>query len=122
MRHVSFALFCVVLLGSFAAQAGQLSSDNGQGQWVSTECQAPELPSDLSKDAEIPANDLNAQAAAHNVFAAQAKTYMECLKAESERDAGAMGKLIVDAAAVKIDAMTKKVNDSAQAIKTKQGE
>jgi hypothetical protein len=114
-----YVILAALLILPVTAQAGQLTSDNGRGRWVSTECQAPVSPQSLQKEAETKANNLNADVTAHNAFAADARKYMECISAEAERDAQAMGKMIVDDASEVMQSMSDKVKSSADSLRSK---
>lgn len=108
------ALAIVAGLGASAAQAGTVSWKDGQGSWTSSECVAPKVPVFPSAhDPEAAANDLNAQIAQHNRFAAEAQDYMACLSREAKRDADGSAALVAKAAQAEIYQMQAQVASSA---------
>lgn len=113
-----FSLICMITL-PFSVQAGQIKTVNGQGRWMSTECKAPIAPNTMTKASEIAANDLNADVTAHNVYAQEARTYMECLSKESGRDAKVMGKMIINEASKSMQEMSSKIQQAADALRKK---
>ncbi len=119
MRSLLVLTLSLLILTPLAAQAGQIRTIEGKGRWVSTECQAPVEPNATGKDAEAAANDLNAGVSAHNVFAADVRTYMECLSKEAERDAKAVGKMIIDEASRNMQDMSAKVQKAADSFHNK---
>ncbi len=107
-------LFSLVLfsLSPLSLQAGQLSSVEGTGKWMSSECKAPVVPSSVPKDSEMPANELNTVIAAHNTFVKEAKIYMDCISKEAEHDAATMSQLIIDEASMKLKKMQDEIKKS----------
>ncbi|HBM91367.1 MAG TPA: hypothetical protein DD400_05795 [Rhodospirillaceae bacterium] len=114
-------LFSLVLfsLAPLSLQAGQLSSMEGKGKWMSSECKAPVAPSSVPKDSETPANDLNTAVAAHNTFVEEAKVYMDCISKEAEHDAATMSQLIIDEASKKLMKMQNDIKKSEDSLPKK---
>ncbi len=115
VRSLFIAIFACLL--TFPAMAGTVNVTDGQGTWVSTKCQTPPTPEALSRDAEAPANDLNAQMHIHNKYVAMAQDYMACLSQEAEADAQAANQIITRSAQNMIQAIQTQVTQSADRFK-----
>jgi len=119
IRFFAIAAFFTVLSFAVSSHAGTANTTDGQGTWVSTKCQVPQLPQVLSRDPEAAANDLNAQMAQHNAFVAAAQQYMNCVSQEAQSDATATGQVITRSAQLLIEQMNAQVARSAALLQGK---
>jgi len=87
MLKFSGPFLIVCLLAAVPAHAGNLSFDNGQTSWHSTQCIKPNPPvSVMHAHPETAGDDMNGLIGQHNAYVDAMQTYMNCLGDESERD------------------------------------
>ncbi|MGE4351937.1 MAG: hypothetical protein AB7E52_07095, partial [Bdellovibrionales bacterium] len=86
MRLNSLLLATLLVTLATPALAGSVTYADSRGRWQSTSCTPPQPYLAGTKNAETPANDLNAQVAERNRYAAEAHAYMECISKEAQRD------------------------------------
>ncbi|MDR3448550.1 MAG: hypothetical protein P4M15_02155 [Alphaproteobacteria bacterium] len=80
-------LLAACLLAASPALAGNLTFDNGQTAWHSTQCTAPVPPdSVIGAASDTPGNDMNSLVAQHNIYVDEAQKYMDCISQEADRD------------------------------------
>lgn len=115
IKTLFVALFLTVLAAP--AMAGTVSYADMRGKWQTTGCTAPQALIVAGRDSETPANELNAQIAERNKFVNEASAYMNCISAEAQRDADALGVLVTQTAKAIIDKTQAEV-DAAMATPT----
>lgn len=112
-------ILSVLVCGVSPALAGEATYQDMRGKWQSTQCTPPQTAAPASPTSEAAANDLNAQAATHNQFVAEARAYMACLSQEAEKDAHAVSYLVTESANMLIKQTQQQINDSSFQIKAK---
>lgn len=110
MRPIA-AAFVFVTLTFLAAPvlAGNLTYNNGQGNWQPASCAKPQVPAAVKHDPEASADFLNAKFMEHKKYVSAAQDYMNCISKEAQQDASGAGQLVIGLAEGEI----KSVNDEA---------
>ena len=87
MRTYSGILLATCLLAVSPAFAGNLTLENGQTSWHSTQCPKPNPPGSLmAATPETPGEDMNSLASQHNAYVDAVQNYMNCVSSEAEND------------------------------------
>ena len=110
-----------VLLAAPAAFAGNMTFDNGQASWHSTQCTKPVAPpSVLAAHPETAGEDMNALITKHNAYVDAAQAYMNCISGEAEGDQTKVDQAIAASAQQAIAAMQGDVDRATQVLRSKQ--
>ncbi|MFA5040099.1 MAG: hypothetical protein WC464_00500 [Bdellovibrionales bacterium] len=106
MKNTSGILLAACLLAASPSMAGNLTFDNGQPQWHTTNCPKPVPPeSIMNADPETAGNNMNALLSKYNAYAQDAQTYMNCISNEAAEDQKTIGHTITTGAQDEITAM-----------------
>ncbi len=98
------AVLALVLAGS--AIAGNLSNDNGQPSWQSSQCTKPTVPPAIANlDPETRGDELNSLVSKYNEFADASLAYMQCINDEMQRDSAKLNQAITNGAQKSINEM-----------------
>ena len=118
MRHSFAFLLAFCLLVAPGAYAGNLTFDNGQTIWHSTQCTKPVAPeSFLKAHPETAGDEMNNLAARHNAYVDQAQKYMNCISSESESDQNMVNKAIADGAKQAISEVQAEIDSDTAAMR-----
>ena len=117
MRKCSALILTVCLVAATPSFAGNLTLENGQTSWQSTQCQKPVPPNSImGAEADTAGEDMNSLVGQHNAYVDAAQNYMNCISNEADRDQTLVNQQITSGARAAITEMQSEVDRSAPAV------